>query len=200
VEKEFGHRLLSSISYLHVHGIHLIRARDVNLPPPSNVQYPVFDDAGVKLLGYAQVDTFAPWQLTQSFTCPIPPGINPLARPIPQLAAINQFESEASSQYNGLTVSSQRRMASGLYFQAGYTWAHAIDDGQDALVAGRPVSVQNSFGTGAEQASSVTDQRHRFVLSVIAEPNPVPSSQAVLAHLLNHWKLASVATVGSGRP
>ena len=200
VEKELAHRMTASISFLHVHGQNLIRARDVNLPPPTNVEYPIYDPSGINLLGYSQVDTFSTWQLTQSFTCPFPPCINPLARPIPQLDAINQFESAANSQYNGLTVSLQRRMTDGLYFRMGYTWAHAVDDGQDALVAGRPVSVQNSFGTRAEKASSVTDQRHRFVLSMIAEPNPMPSTQVLLAKMFNHWKLANVVTFGSGRP
>ena len=200
VEKELGHKILGEVSFLHTHGVHLIRARDVNLPPPVDVQYPVFDDSGINLLGYYPVQTFSTWQLTQSLTCPFPPCINPLARPIPQLGAINVFETHASSQYNGLTVSLQRRLRDGLYFRMGYTWAHAIDDGQDALVAGRPVSVQNSFGTRAEKASSVTDQRQRFVFSMIAEPNPMPATQPMLASLFNHWKLASVVTVGSGRP
>jgi len=200
IEKEVGAKIVAEVSFLHTHGVHMIRARDVNLPPPVNVQYPVFDANGVNLLGYYPVQTFSTWQLTQSLTCPFPPCINPLARPIPQLNAINIFETHASSQYNGLTVSLQRRLRDGLYFRMGYTWAHAIDDGQDALVAGRPVTVQNSFGTSAEKASSVTDQRHRFVVSVITEPNPMPASQPILANLFNHWKLASVVTVGSGRP
>ena len=200
IERELARRTTATISFLHVHGLHLIRARDVNLPPPVNVQYPVYDPQGVNLLGYAQVDTFSTWQLTQSFTCPYPPCINPLARPIPQLAAINQFETEASSQYNGLTVSLQRRLASGLYFRLGYTWAHAVDNGPDALIAGQPGTVQNSFATSAEKASSVTDQRQRFVFSMVAEPHPVPGSQAFLAGILDHWKVAGVITVGSGRP
>ena len=200
VEKELGARIVAEVSFLHTHGVHMIRARDVNLPPPADVQYPVFDEAGINLLGYYPVQTFSTWQLTQSLSCPVPPCLNPLIRPIPQLGAINVFETHASSQYNGLTVSVQRRMRDGLYFRMGYTWAHAIDDGQDALVAGRPVTVQNSFGTSAEKASSVTDQRHRLVFSVITEPNPMPASQHVLSSLFNHWKLASVVTVGSGRP
>ena len=200
VEKELARRTSGTISFLHVHGLHLIRARDVNLPPPTEVQYPVFDPTGINLLGYGQVDTFSTWQLTQSFTCPIPPCINPLARPIPQLASINQFETEASSQYNGLTVSLQRRLSDGLYFRLGYTWAHAVDTGPDALLAGEPASVQNSYATNAEKASSVTDQRHRFVFSMVAEPNPIPLEQKALAEIFNHWKFATVVTVGSGRP
>ncbi len=200
IEKELARRTTATISFLHTHGLHLIRARDVNLPPPSNVEYPVFDPSGINLLGYSQVQTFAPWQLVQSQTCPVPPCINPLARPIPQLGAINQFETEASSQYNGLTVSMHRRVTDGLYFRLGYTWAHAVDNSPDALVANQPATVQNSYGIQAEKGSSVTDQRQRFVFSMVAEPNPIPSSQPFLGAILNHWKLASVVTVGSGRP
>ena len=45
-----------------------------------------------------------------------------------------------------------------------YTFAHAIDDGQDALVAGRPATVQDSYAPNSEKGPSVTDQRQRFVL------------------------------------
>ena len=200
IEKELARRTSGTISFLHVHGLHLIRARDVNLPPPTEVQYPVFDPTGINLLGYGQVDTFSTWQLTQSFTCLKPPCINPLARPIPQLASINQFETEASSQYNGLTVSLQRRLADGFYFRLGYTWAHAVDTGPDALIAGQPAGVQNSYATASEKASSVTDQRHRFVFSMVAEPNPFAVGQPTLAQIFNHWKFAAVITFGSGRP
>jgi hypothetical protein len=44
-----------------------------------------------------------------------------------------------------MTVSLNKRMSRGLYFRLAYTWAHAIDDGQDALVAGQPATVQNSY-------------------------------------------------------
>src|SRR5437868_14429294 len=172
LERELAHRLAIGASYMYVHGVDLIRARDVNLPAPVNVSYPVFDQAGVNLLGYYNVDSFSTWQMMRSFTCPFPPCITPLARPIPPLGAINVFETAASSVYNALTVSIRRQMTSGLYFRLGYTFAHAIDDGQDGLVAGRPVTVQNSYATAAERSSSVTDQRHRFVFSWIAEPRP----------------------------
>jgi hypothetical protein len=41
VEREVAHRLAVGVSYMYVHGVDLIRARDVNLPPPVNVSYPV---------------------------------------------------------------------------------------------------------------------------------------------------------------
>ncbi|MBZ5705158.1 MAG: TonB-dependent receptor [Acidobacteriia bacterium] len=200
VEREVANRLAVGVSYMYVHGVDLIRARDANLPPPVEVAYPVYDSTDTNLLGYYNVASFSTWQFSPTLTCPFPPCINPLVRPIPQLGAINVFESAASSVYHGLTVSVRRRMTSGLYFRLAYTFAHAIDDGQDALVAGRPVTVQNSYATSAERGPSVTDQRHRFSLSWIAEPKPFHRGHELLGKIFNDWKMSGVVTIGSGRP
>jgi outer membrane receptor protein involved in Fe transport len=200
VEREIANRLAIGGAYLFVQGQNLIRARDMNLPVPTLVAYPVFDETGANLLGYYNVDSFSTWQLSKSLTCPWPPCINPLQRPIPQLGAVNVFESAASSTYHGFTVSLRRRMTHGLYFRVAYTYAHAIDDGQDALLVGRGTTVQNTYAPTAERASSVTDQRHRFVVSWIAEPQPFHAGQEFLGHLFNDWRFSGVVTAGSGRP
>jgi hypothetical protein len=93
-------------------------------------------------------------QSTRTLSCPFPPCIHPLARPTEQLGSINVFESAASSVYHGATLSIRRRMTSGLYFMLSYTFAHAIDDGQDARVAGQPASVQNSYEPNPATRSS----------------------------------------------
>jgi hypothetical protein len=201
IEREIAPRLAIGASYMYVHGIDLIRARDVNLPPPVDVQYPVYDSSGVNFLGtFYNVQSFSTWQMQPSFTCPFPPCINPLARPIPQLGAIDVFESAASSVYNGGTLSIRRQMTSGVYFRLAYTFAHAIDDGQDALVAGRPALVQNSYDPNAERGNSVTDQRQRLVFSWIVDPHPFHRDQVWPARIFDDWKLAGVYTYGSGRP
>jgi len=64
VEHEAANRVIAEVSYSFVHGQNLIRARDMNLPPPTNVQYPVFDSSGVNLLGYGSVETFSTWQFS----------------------------------------------------------------------------------------------------------------------------------------
>ena len=117
------------------------------------------------------VASFTTEQTTQSATCPYPPCVNQLQRPNPQLGAINSFQSESSSIYNGMTVSLKRTMSHGMYFQVGYTLAKAIDDGQDALVVGRSGNVQDSYATSLERGPSVNDQRNRFVVAWVAEPN-----------------------------
>jgi hypothetical protein len=201
LERELADGFTGEISYLFVHGVDLIRALDANLPAPTFYSYPVFDPTGsVFQNSYYGVESFSTWQTSYSISCPYPPCINPLQRPIPQLGAIDQFQSAASSVYHGMTLSLNRRMSRGLSFRLAYTWAHAIDDGQDALVAGEPATVQNSYAANSERGPSVTDQRNRLTVAAIEEPHPFDSGQKILAALFNHWRISGVVTYGSGRP
>jgi hypothetical protein len=200
-EKEVAGHTTIALSFLSVRGEHLIRALDVNLPPPTALTYPIFDSTGsIFQGGFYTVDSFASWQFTQSLTCPFPPCINPLGRPIAQLGAIDEFQSAASSYYNGATLSINRRVTRGTYLRLSYTYAHAIDDGQDALVAGQPATVQNSYAPSAERGPSVTDQRQRLVAAFSVEPRPFHRGHELLGHAFNDWKISSVVNYGSGRP
>ncbi len=201
LEKEVVDRTTVAISLLNVRGEHLIRALDVNLPQPIALTYPVFDSTGsIFEGGFYSIDSFATWQFSRTLSCPWPPCINPLGRPIAQLGAIKEFQSAASSYYNGATLSVNRRIARGTYFRLSYTYARAIDDGQDALVAGQPATVQNSYVPSAERGPSVTDQRHRFVVAISAEPRFFHRGHEVLGWFFNDWKVSSVVNYGSGRP
>ncbi len=201
LEREVGGGTTVAVSYLYVHGQHLIRALDVNLPAPVALTYPLFDSTGsIFQGGYYTVDSFATWQYTRSLSCQFPPCINPLGRPIAQLGAIDEFQSAASSVYNGATLSINRRVAHGTYLRLSYTYARAIDDGQDALIAGAPAAVQNSYAPNAERGPSVTDQRHRFVGAFSVEPRWFHREHPLLGHAFNDWKISSIVTAGSGRP
>ncbi|MGO8983324.1 MAG: carboxypeptidase regulatory-like domain-containing protein [Terriglobales bacterium] len=201
VERQMADGFTGTVSYLFVRGVDMIRALDVNLPPPTYYSYPVESSTGAVVPNaFYPVDSFATWQTTASISCPFPPCINTLDRPLSQLGAIDEFQSAASSFYNGMTVSLHKRMSRGIYFRLAYTWAHAIDNGQDALVAGAPPTVQNSYATKSEKASSVTDQRQRLSLSAIAEPNPFAAGQKIRAAMFDHWKISGIMTYGSGRP
>ena len=201
LEREVASHTTVAISYLYVHGEHLIRALDVNLSEPAALTYPIFDSTGsIFQNGFYSVDSFATWQFTSSPTCPYPPCINPLGRPIAQLGSIDEFQSAASSVYNGATLSINRRVSRGTYLRLSYTFAKAIDDGQDALVAGEPAEAQNSYDPNAERGPSVTDQRQRFVAAFSAEPRPFHRGQELLGHIFNDWKISSIVTAGSGRP
>ena len=201
LEKEVADHTTISLSVLNVHGEHLIRALDVNLPQPTALTYPIFDSTGSIFQGGSYtVDSFATWQFSRTLDCPFPPCINPLGRPIAQLGAINEFQSAASSYYSGATISLNRRVARGAYLRLSYTYAHAIDDGQDALVAGQPATVQNSYAPNAERGPSVTDQRDRLVAAFSFELHPFHRGHEVPGRFFNDWKLSTVVNYGSGRP
>jgi hypothetical protein len=99
-----------------------------------------------------------------------------------------------------MTLSARRRMSRGLYFRVAYTWAKAIDNGQDALVVGRPATVENSYAPSNERGLSSTDQRHRLAVSWAAAPRPFHREHPILRKAFNDWKIAGVFTFGTGRP
>jgi hypothetical protein len=200
LEYGISHRLTVSASYLYVHGEHLIRSLDVNLPKPKITEYPVYNDQSVFTGEYYSVESFATWQTTRSVDCPYPPCINDVQRPDPRLGTINSFESAASSIYNGGTLLLKGQLNRHLFVRVGYTFAKAIDDGTDSLVVGRPGNVQDAYATQLERGLSVTDQRHRFVASTVYEPQAIHYEQRFLNALFNNWKFSSVITAGSGRP
>jgi hypothetical protein len=190
-----------NVSALYVRGQNLIRARDINLPPPVALTYPVFDQSGTVFTGqYVTVQSFRNWEMTRSATCSYPPCLSPLKRPYPQLGSVTVFESAAISEYYGFTLSARRRMRRGLSWRIAYTWAHAMDDGQDALVAGSPANVQDSYAPKSEWGASVTDQRQRFVAAFVASPNPFHRDHPWLRSAFNSWRFSGIATIGSGRP
>lgn len=201
IEREVMARTAVNISALYVRGQDLIRARNINLPPPVAVSYPVFDSTGTVFTGqYVTVQSFSGWNLTRSATCSDPPCIAPLKRPYPQLGSVTVFESAANSEYYGFTFSARRRMYRGMSWRVAYTWGHAMDDGQDALVAGSPSNVQNSYAPQSEWGPSVTDQRQRFVAAFVAQPNPFHRDHPWLRMALNQWRFSGVTTIGTGRP
>ncbi|MGC2109450.1 MAG: carboxypeptidase regulatory-like domain-containing protein [Candidatus Korobacteraceae bacterium] len=199
VQRELGRNIVATVSYEYVHGVHVLRSLDANLPKPVITEYPVYNDTGSVFLGMYDVASFSTWQTARSATCPYPPCINDVQRPDPRLGAINSFQTESSSLYNGMTVSLKRRMSHGMYFQVGYTLSKALDDGQDALIVGRSGNVQDSYATALERGPSVTDQRNRFIAAWVAEPK-FHFDQSTLSRLANNWKVSSVLTIGSGRP
>jgi hypothetical protein len=99
-----------------------------------------------------------------------------------------------------LTLPLRGQVGKQLFIRAGYTFAKGIDDGADSLVVGCPGNVQNAYATQLERGLSVTDQRHRLIVSTVYEPASFHYELPLLNALFNNWKVSSVVIVGSGRP
>lgn len=120
------------------------RTANVNLPPPI-----VLTLANASSLG---VQNPSPQQVGRLV---FPPG-----RLNPAWDAINQFQTEASSSYNGATFTVNRQFTEEFEMMAGYTFCKTIDDASyDTEQA------QNPYAVRGERALSLDDQRQRLVMS-----------------------------------
>jgi len=104
--------------------------------------------------------------------------------------------STGSSVYHGLTANFRKRLSQHYEFLTSYTWSHAIDDSTDLE---SPLAAQNSLNPSAERASSLFDQRHRFVFSGVYQSGRV-SGGGVASSLMRDWTFAPIIEFSSGRP
>jgi hypothetical protein len=184
-----AHNLTASVDYLFVRGVKLSRTRNINLLPPV-----ILTAQNAASLG---IPNPSPQQLGRETFGP--------GRADPQFNDIYQLEDSASSTYNGVTLSLNRRMANELEFLGSYTFSKTIDDASDF-----PEQPQNPFHVAAERAVSLQNQSQRFVFDALwdlpigpDEDDAHPAadqSPGWLDDLFGHIEVAPILTLGTGRP
>jgi len=147
VERELGAKMLLTAGYSGMHGSHI----------------PVADEG---LNGYCPTSV-----------CPNGFLGLPAVQPNPALGTVLQYLSAGSSNYNGFTISLQRRLSAGLSFNANYTWSHTLDDVSNGGVANLPFGIlvtdpsvtvlQNPFNVRGNYGPSDYDARHYFSASAV---------------------------------
>lgn len=139
-----------SISGLHVRGVHLGSFFNVNQPDPSG-QAAVHDSQG------------RPGLKNTYFAAPGIPGSRSAAPGFPTLYAV-YFEATSrwDSQYDGLLINVNKRLAHNFSYGISYTWSKSIDNGPNPSFVLIP---QDSQNFREERALSSDDVRHRLVLN-----------------------------------
>ncbi len=109
---------------------------------------------------------------------------------------VKQYESSASSFYHGLTVTLRKRLSQNFQVLGSWTWSHAIDDATDIQTFEEP---QDNSNARLDRGNSNFDQRHRLVISGVAE---VPSSRSadLWKRIFSDWTFAPRIESSSGRP
>lgn len=111
----------------------------------------------------------------------------------PTFAAINQYESEAGSNYNSFQAMIRTSGFHGLTAQASYTYGHALDN-----VSGtRGFAPQDSRNLAAEYGNADFDTRHTFNGYIVYE---MPNFSNSLKPLTQGWEVNSFITFYTGRP
>src|SRR5437879_2810118 len=101
---------------------------------------------------------------------------------------------DATSSYNSLQLSLEKRISHGLTLTNAYTWAHCIDTGSGLRVNSNPFSAKYDRG------NCDTDVRHRYVGSVVYELPFFRQQHGFLGHLLGGFNVATVVLLQSGLP
>lgn len=116
----------------------------------------------------------------------------PFVNKFPYLSFIDMLGNQDSSIYHGLQVTVRQRTNHGVYFVAGYTYAHAIDTSS----GNRALDIQDSYNPAVERGNSSFDIRHRFTFAVTYD---LPSRKGY-KQMLEGWRMNSIFTAQTGAP
>ena len=174
--------------YMFVRGTHLARTLNVNLPPPVTLTA-----ANAASLG---VPDPMPQQIGREVFSP--------ARLDPQFGDIYELSNSASSNYNGVSLTFERRMNDELAFSASYTYSKTYDDASDY-----DEQPQNPYQLRDEYALSRQNETQRFVFNALWElpigdeedkPADQQSNPGWLTRTFEHIEVAPIFTAESGHP
>jgi len=117
--------------------------------------------------------------------------------PITAYGEVNAQLSDGKSSYNALNLELKKRFANNAQFFATYTWSHSIDDSSDLQTLLKPQD-NNNFAN--EKASSLFDQRHRFVFSGLFGFPDSWQNAGGFKGFAHGFVFAPIVEYGSGRP
>jgi hypothetical protein len=120
-----------------------------------------------------------------------------MLRPFPQYSGVTaDFVNLASSNYNSLQITVQKRMTNGLTFNINHTWSKTLSDAG----AGR-----SEYFWAQEKTHGESDRRHVFNAMVVYQlpfgPGRAfnPTNMAARG-LLGGWRISSITRLRSGNP
>jgi hypothetical protein len=117
-------------------------------------------------------------------------------RPISGFSSITIQESISNSNYNGLWLSANKRLAKGLTFTSSYTFSKSIDN--NSVGSSNP-QIQDFRNLAGERALSDFDARQRFVLSG-TYLLPFRAEGAFLKRVVEGWSMSPVVNAQTGSP
>ena len=124
-------------------------------------------------------------------------GTNP--RMNPNWGSIEYAQNASGSWYNALQVGVQKRLQSGLQFQANYTWAKVEDETDEQIIGDSSIAPPYPQNIKLEKAPAGFDVRQVFHLNTIYH-FPQPAGGQFLTSLLRGWWAGSILTLQSGYP
>jgi hypothetical protein len=180
VERDMGWGTVLSVSYLGSLGRELPNFVDTNIASPTKTVSYTVNGGPLAAIGPKYSTALFSNRLTSAF------------------GAETAIFSGANSNYQALSVQLNHRMSHNIQFGANYTWAHALDFGQNESTFSdtndlfAPNNIQGEYG------NSIYDVRHRFVINAVA--NSPWKMNGWLGYITNDWTLAPIFQFQTGLP
>jgi hypothetical protein len=124
------------------------------------------------------------------------PGVNIDAlRPYKGYNSIRETNNVASSTYNSLQLTWNRRFSGGLMFGASYTLSKSMDSGSNQRdIVPDTYDVSNLWGP------SDFDTRHVFVINYLYELPFFRNQQSLVGKILGGWQVSGITQFQTGQP
>jgi hypothetical protein len=124
------------------------------------------------------------------------PGVNIAAlRPYKGYGALRVSENTATSEFNSIQVSAERRYANGFKVSVAYTYGRSFDNGSDK----RNV-LWNSYDDTIFWGASSFDRTHVLVVSYIYDLPFWRDQTTLMRNLLGGWQISGASFFRSGTP
>lgn len=125
---------------------------------------------------------------------------NAVTRLDPRFNVIQMAEAVGLSQYDASTLQLTKRFSRGLQFSANYTFSKATDDAPEQNMTTGNIQglvLSDLTDRSSDKGRSFSDQRHTFVMSMVAQPRVDLESKS-LRYLLNDNQFGLIASANSG--
>ena len=170
VEKTLGSNVILQVGYVGSEGRHLVTVTDINQAALGSNFI-----TGTNAAGFSS--------LQQS---------RPYFAQFPNFGAIDELQSNATSNYNSLQVTIRTKSWHGIISQYAYTWGHNLEE----LSSGSSLP-QNSNNIRGDYGNAANDIRHQFKGYLIYD---IPTARIGPKWLSGGWQVNSNMTFRTGKP
>jgi hypothetical protein len=165
LQRDFGAGVIGTLAYVGSKGVHLWQQGEANPP------------------------TLMPGSTPQN------PVFNPNSRLNPNFATVDLVRPEASSNYNALQASLNKRFSRGLDVQLYYTWSRCIDDSSSSYALEYDTGLQeNPYVLAQDRGLCSFNAANNFSGTVLYEL-PFQGNKFV-----EGWEISNLVTANSGHP
>jgi len=112
---------------------------------------------------------------------------------LPVITSIFSQDTIASSSYNSLQASLEKRFSHGVQFQGSYTLGKSLD------YASTFESLVDPYNMARDRSLSIFDAKHRFVFSFNWEL-PIAKHEGFMGKVVNGWSLSGITQFQTGFP